>query len=161
MSKWYYTRDEVGKFTGKLTLMKKISNHIKLKLWFLAKVCVLAWLIVGGIKVGQHVTPVNTVYADREIIKEVRVKAPVMERIAKCEAGGQHGEKATGQVVMRSNTNKTVDIGKYQINTVWFKKAHELGYDVTTEKGNEDMAYWLYENRGTNDWYASRDCWAK
>jgi hypothetical protein len=62
---------------------------------------------------------------------------------------------------MRSNTNKSVDIGKYQINSVWFKKATELGLDITKEEDNEAMAYWIYENRGTGDWYSSQSCWSK
>jgi len=120
-------------------------------------------MFYGSFKAGQATTQASTTHANilvpTEVIKEVRKSAPVMERIAKCESGAKHIEASTGQVVMRSNTNKTVDIGKYQINTVWFKKATELGYDITTEKGNEAMAYWIYENRGTQDWYASASCW--
>ena len=85
---------------------------------------------------------------------------PVLERIAHCESStGQFGP--SGQVVMRPNTNGTVDVGEYQINTVWFKKATELGFDVTTEDGNERMAIWIYENKGTGDWSASQACWSK
>jgi hypothetical protein len=62
---------------------------------------------------------------------------------------------------MRANTNKTVDIGRYQINSVWNKKASELGLDLTIEADNEKMAYWIYENRGTGDWYSSEKCWKK
>ncbi len=102
-----------------------------------------------------------TVYAEREVVKEVKGHAPIMDKIAICESGGKHIDPATGQVLMRSNVNKSVDVGKYQINSVWYKKATELKLDVTKEADNEKMAYWLYENRGTGDWYASKDCWQK
>lgn len=118
-------------------------------------------LLYGAFFTGRVTTEPVKVFADKEVIVEVKSKSPVMERIAKCESGGHHIEKATGQVVMRSNTNKSVDVGKYQINSVWFKKATELGLDITKEKDNEEFAYWLYENRGTNDWYSSKACWSK
>lgn len=122
---------------------------------------VIALALLTSHYVGQVTVEPVKVYADREVVKEIKGKVPVMERIAFCESGGQHIEKKTGQVIMRSNTNKTVDVGKYQINSVWFKKAGELGLDITKEKDNEAMAYWLYENRGTGDWIYSKECWSK
>lgn len=114
----------------------------------------------GLFMIGRVTTEPIKVYADKEVIIEVKGKSPVMDRIAKCESGGKHTD-STGQVLMRSNTNKTVDVGKYQINSVWFKKATELGFNITREEDNEQFAYWLYENRGTVDWYPSKDCWNK
>ena len=96
-------------------------------------------------------------YIQAETPKEI---IPVLERIAKCESGSKQFDK-NGQVLMRSNTNRSVDVGKYQINTVWFAKATELGYDLTTEKGNIAMAEWIYANRGTGDWSSSSNCWKK
>lgn len=154
----YVTKFQVdGK---RLSLMKRISNRIKITLWRAAKVCVIAWMVVGGLLVGQHLTPANVVYADKEVIKEVEVNAPVLERIATCESGGKHLGKS-GQVIIKTNTNGTVDIGKYQINSVWFKKATEMGLDLTKEKDNEAMAKYIYANRGTGDWSASSACWNK
>ncbi len=72
-------------------------------------------------------------------------------------SASQYGK--SGQVLMTGNNDKTVDVGKYAINSVWYKKATELGYDLTTEKGNHDMAMWIYTNRGTGDWSASASCW--
>jgi hypothetical protein len=118
-------------------------------------------MLYGAFFTGRVTTSPVKVFADKEVIVQVKSKSPVMDRIAVCESGGHHIEKATGQVIMRSNTNKTVDVGKYQINSVWFKKASELGLDITKEKDNEEFAYWLYENRGTNDWYSSKSCWSK
>ena len=103
----------------------------------------------------------RTVYADREVIKEVEVKAPVMERIAKCESGGKHFAPS-GQVIVNVNNNKTYDIGKYQINSIWNKKATELGYNLYIEKDNEAFAMWLYRNYGSEPWSASKaNCWNK
>lgn len=119
--------------------------------------------VIGSIivvyKVGGIMNPA-TIYTKAEVIKEVEVSAPIMERIAFCESGGKHWDK-NGQVLMRSNSNRSVDIGKFQINTVWFTKATELGLDLTKEKDNEAMALWIYKNRGTGDWSSSSNCWKK
>jgi hypothetical protein len=96
----------------------------------------------------------------KEVIVEVTKKSQVMERIAKCESStGHYGP--SGQVIFNANNNGSVDVGKYQINTVWFKKATELGYDLTVEEDNEAFAMWIYDNRGTEDWYSSKKCWNK
>jgi len=125
-------------------------------------VSVVLGMIYGGFKVGQMTTEANITYAKEEIevIKEVPVKskALIMSKIAKCESNDKHYSN-NGQVVMRANTNGTVDVGRYQINSVWFTKATELGLDLTKEKDNEAMAYYLYETRGTEDWFSSKKCW--
>lgn len=64
----------------------------------------------------------SVIYEKVEAIKEVEKVPPVLDRIIKCESGNHHFD-SNGQVLMRSNTNKTVDVGVAQINTVWFKKA--------------------------------------
>jgi hypothetical protein len=130
---------------------------------------VLATLFVVGIGVGigyavsegKRASAHEVSIVDREIIKEIEVvKAPILDRIAKCESGNTHFDK-NGQVLMRSNVNKSVDVGRFQINSVWFKKATELGLDITKEEDNRKMAEWIYANRGTEDWYASKACWNK
>ena len=84
-----------------------------------------------------------------------------MERIAKCESGNNQFD-STGQVQLNANTNKSVDIGVFQINNkVWGKKATELGYDLMVEKDNRAMAEYIYETRGTEPWGASSKCWSK
>lgn len=137
----------------------------KIKLWFRRMVALSALggsvyglLVLGGLLFPQiHFQTV-------EAIVEVERPAAIMQRIAGCESQGSaklkgvHFDK-NGQVLMRSNTNKSVDVGKYQINTVWFAKATELGLDITLEKDNEEMAMWIYKNRGTEDWYSSKACW--
>lgn len=106
------------------------------------------------------------------VVEAAEVEAglpPVMQRIMDCESGGRMNGKpiegsathydSNGQVLMRSNNNHSVDIGIAQINTVWFEKASELNLDVTKEEDNVRMALWIYENRGTGDWYSSESCW--
>jgi hypothetical protein len=164
MTKIYQGRDIIGRFTcdGKrYTRWQLIVLKAKIAFKRLLLVSFVFGVIYGAFQVGRVTTEPVKVFADREVVREVKGKAPIMERIAKCESGGSHIDKITGQVLMRSNVNKTVDLGKFQINSVWFKKATELGLDITKEVDNEKMAYWIYENRGTNDWYASRDCWSK
>lgn len=85
---------------------------------------------------------------------------PVLERIMNCESKGQQFGKS-GQVLMSPNVNGTVDLGIAQINTVWFAKATELGYDLTKEEDNIKMATWIYENKGTGPWSSSAKCWSK
>ncbi len=101
-------------------------------------------------------------YADEKVItlSPSDIAYPVLDRIAKCESGGSH-YSASGQVLMHWNENKTVDVGKYAINSKWFKKASELGLDLTKESDNKAMALWIYQNRGTEDWYPSKACWQK
>lgn len=93
--------------------------------------------------------------------------AVIMNRIAGCESEwnrnsfGSHYD-AKGRVRRNINKNGSWDIGRWQINLeTWETKAHELGYNVYTPEGNEKMAYWIYNNRGTEDWYSSKDCWSK
>tara|TARA_B110000503_G_C6996901_1_gene349820 strand:- start:141 stop:665 length:525 start_codon:yes stop_codon:yes gene_type:complete len=110
------------------------------------------------------------VYTKAEVIKEVDTPAPIMDRIADCESGARtptgravkgsarHYAKS-GQVLMTGNDNHSVDVGKYAINSVWFSKATEMNLDITREADNKTMAYWIYKNRGTQDWYPSFNCW--
>lgn len=128
---------------------------------------IIIWILVlGGVYfLGARISS-KVVYeqVEIEVTKEVELEAPVLDRIAGCESQGNRNSKGThydtnGQVLMRSNTNRTVDLGKYQINTVWFKKATELGLDLTKEDDNKKMAEWIYANRGTGDWSASSKCW--
>lgn len=105
----------------------------------------------------------NVTYAVQEkvVTVESEKESPVLERIAKCESGGIHYDKR-GQVLAVGNKDKTVDIGKYQINNYhWGAKATELGLDLYKEADNKKMAEWIYQNRGTVDWEASRSCWNK
>ncbi len=97
---------------------------------------------------------------------------PVLKRIEMAESHGNQycnddaiarklcKPAAKGTVLMRANTNKSVDVGEYQLNNnAWGAKAVSLGYDITTPKGNEAMALWIYQNVGTGPWYSSSNNW--
>lgn len=128
---------------------------------FLRKV-IIAIIIISAFyatfKVGGIMNPA-TIVTTAEVIKEVEVKAPILDRIAKCESPTGHWKN--GQVVININRNGSYDQGKYQINSIWNKKATELGLNLMVEKDNEEMARWIYTNRGTEDWYSSKSCWQK
>ena len=147
------------RYTGGQAFKIKATRMIKRILTTGALTVGVAWIAVSFLHIG--LANAKTVQVEKEVIKEVRIKAPVMDRIAKCESGNTHLDPKTGQVLMRANTNKSVDLGRYQINSVWHKKATELGLDLTKDLDNEKFAYWLYENRGTEDWYSSKTCWSK
>lgn len=85
--------------------------------------------------------------------------APVLQRIINCESGGN--QFRDGQVLIAVNTNGTYDQGIAQINSIHNKEASKLGFDLSTEQGNIGYATFLYENRGTSDWYSSQKCWQK
>ena len=84
---------------------------------------------------------------------------PQMERIKMCESSGRHTDK-NGKV-LRGKVNPH-DIGLYQISEVyWLDKALSLGFDIYDEKGNEDMAVWIYTHHGAIPWKWSKKCWEK
>ncbi len=85
---------------------------------------------------------------------------PGMEKIAKCELGGTH-YRQDGTLVKNLIKNEVLDFGKFQINSAWEAKAASMGYNIYLPEGNEDFAYWLYNTRGTEDWYSSKHCWSK
>lgn len=117
-------------------------------------------MLYGVFTAGSMSTTAQTVFAEREVIKEVEViNAPVLDRIAQCESGGQH--RKNGQVIFKANTNGSVDIGKYQINSIWNQTATKMGLDLTKEEDNKKFAEYLYTNKGTQPWEASAKCWIK
>lgn len=127
----------------------------------------VAALYVAG-AIGATFNP-QIVYAD-----PIEVNPPVLDRIAQCESHTSHyctdalvakhmcPKGMVGQVLVRGNNNKSVDVGLYQINAdVWGATATAQGFNIFTEEGNTAMARWIYENKGTEPWYASSKCWAR
>jgi hypothetical protein len=146
------SRDNKGRFSS---LKKKLAKIAKRTMLVSASLSALGWAVVAG---AQYFP--STVYAEKEVIKEIEMQSPVMARIAKCESSNM--QMRNGQVVINVNKNGTYDMGKYQINSIWNKKAAELGYNLSVEKDNEAFAMWLYKNYGTEPWSASRaNCWNK
>ena len=133
---------------------------LKVKRFF---ILVLFWICVGAMgfgifMAGRYLYP-TTIYTKQEVIKEVDSRAPVLERIAKCESKNSHFA-TNGQVLVAGNTNKSVDIGRYQINSqIWGAHATEQGLNLFIEKDNEKMAIWIYKNYGTEPWVYSKKCW--
>ena len=142
-TKWQVFKFKVRKFIGRVVLLGLIG-----------------FVLWGAFKLGAELNPA-TIYTKAEVIKEVPIKAPVMDRIAVCESGGQHLDK-NGQVQLNANTNGSVDIGKYQINNkAWGKKATELNLNLFVEEDNKAMAQYIYETHGTEPWYSSKKCWQR
>ncbi len=156
------TNNELGRAYVKQSKSMKIY-HFKLKVksffkkllfWFIV-VCLFA----GIIQYFRWAYPTERVVV-KEVVVERAITYPVLERIAQCESGNKHfGE--SGQVLMMGNKNASVDVGRYQINSLWFKKANELGLDLTLEKDNEAFAIYLYKTYGTEPWIWSKKCWNK
>lgn len=143
----------------------KVSEFFKACVRFTAKVTFFSGIGYGLFSAGAYFNPVM-MYANSEVVVEkvVSTDAPIMDKIAGCESVGSPKSKGihfdkNGQVLVRGNTNRTVDVGRYQINSVWFGKATELGLDVFKEEDNKKMAYWIYHNYGSEPWYSSAKCW--
>lgn len=121
--------------------------------------------MIGGVgyaifMAGAYFNPVIT-YATQE--KEVLVKDDsfpvILQKICMAESGGKQF-KADGNVV-RGRVNPS-DIGYCQINEpIWNDKARQMGLDIYTEKGNKDMAKFIFENYGTDPWNSSKAGWKK
>ena len=125
------------------------------------KLKILLILAIGTIFLPNYVIHVEADEKPLEVITEpvnTGVDLPwQLEAIAKCESSNMHFYN-DGRIVMNKNTNGTVDVGRYQINSVHFKRATELGIDVYTEDGNTEFALLLYREQGTGPWYASKKC---
>ena len=134
----------------------KVKRFFKVLFWGL----VIAGVLITIYELGS-ITSNKVIYTKQEVIKEVPIKAPIMERIAKCESPTGHYGK-NGQVAVRGNDNHTVDIGYLQINSYyWGEKATELGYNLWIEEDNKKMGDWIYQNKGTEPWSSSKKCWNK
>lgn len=151
-----FNRNSAGKFVSKAWAKFVFS----LKLAFLGFVGVGMILAILQFKAMANGVTVNNTVQAAMVATSTPSDPPVMKRIAACESKNSQKGKS-GQVQMHVNTNGTVDIGLFEINTGWFSKATELSYDLTTEKGNHDFAMWLYANYGTEPWYSSKQCWSK
>jgi hypothetical protein len=58
------------------------------------------------------------------------------------------------------NKNGTKDVGYFQINTVHWQRALNLGYDVVNDKwDNLEFGFLLLKEQGTRPWNASKSCW--
>lgn len=133
----------------------RFSSFKKKTYWFFKRVFIGMGIVLTAVTLYIY-GGLNNPIVKAELIE---AETPILDRIAKCEAPGGHWKN--GQVVINLNNNGTYDQGKFQINSIWNKKATELGYNLAVEEDNEAFAKWIYANRGTQDWYSSAKCWMK
>src|ERR1700756_4309887 len=143
-SKWQIIKLKIGLYTKRVVLAT-----------FLASVG--GWVAGGAIAWAYHMRPV-TVFAEKIVQVQSSELPPVLQRIAKCESDGSQTAQ-NGQITYHSNSDGSLDIGRFQINLKYYgATATKLGYDLTNDADNEKMAEWIYANRGTSDWAASSKC---
>lgn len=153
-TKWQVFKYRVRKFFHTLSKVTVVTSS-------------LAIIILWSFQFGK----VNRVDAQDVVMPKQEI-APVMVRIAKAESLNSHyctdklikhklcKAQEKGQVLVRGNTNGSVDVGTYQINVdVWGADATKQGLNIFEEKDNELMAIWIYENFGTGPWSASYKNW--
>ncbi len=105
------------------------------------------------------VTAPNLNVVNQVITVAAKDVAPILHKICMAESSCQQFDK-NGIPTMHANTNGSVDIGKYQINNrVWGATARKLGYDLMTEEGQDKMATYLLENKGSGPWFSSSKNW--
>lgn len=136
----------------------KAIKFTKRTMTVMAVFCLMGWSAYFATKATKPVT----VYAEKEVpvTVEKMPDIPILNKIIQCESGGKQ-YAPNGQVLMKINTNKTVDIGVGQINSIWFKTASNMGYDLTKETDNRAFTLWLFLNKGSSPWSASSSCWSK
>ena len=136
--------------------MFRVKSFLKELLRKVTIVTALMLLATFIFLAGEWSKPEHVLGAN--VVKEA-INFPILEKIAKCESGGKQF-KSNGDVV-RGKVNMS-DVGKYQINEyINNDEARRLGYDIFTEKGNHDMAVYLFINQGTTPWNSSKACWSK
>lgn len=155
-----WPRTKQGKFTS---FKMRVKYAVR---WFMIRAgigAVATGLLFVGYAYADMMQPNLSAVNSAVMAAPVTEKtiAPILKQICKAESGCKQFRK-DGLPVMHANTNGSVDIGKYQINnSVWGAKAHELRYDLLTEEGNEAMATWILENKGSGPWFSSAKGWEK
>lgn len=150
-----------GRFDSLKAKLYRLT-HFSLK-WTAIFAAVAFTFLIGNLY-NQYVQ-MNTVSVAFADTKTVEAPINILSRIADCESGngkpGSASQFKNGQVLISINTNNTVDVGLYQINSIHFKEASALGYDLMTTAGNTAYAKYLFLNRGSGDWLSSAHCWQK
>lgn len=136
-----------------------------LKLFFMGSLGTI--LVLAGVMIDRSSTPAH-VSADAVENNEL---PPILKKIAQAESYNshyctieivkKHGCKSyeVGAVLYHVNTNGTIDVGKYAINSVHFATAVKMNLDVWDEEDNETFARHLFNTQGSEPWYASRKNW--
>lgn len=149
-TRFHQKRSKVGRFDS---FKASVKRAVRKTLQAAVVVAVIAFAFaIGG---AFYSTSTITVSANT-----IETPSPILDRIAFCESHG-HQLNPSGQVLLNVNTNGTVDIGKYQINSIHEAEATKLGDDLFTLEGNTAYAKYIYANKGTGDWASSQKCWAR
>lgn len=166
----YYRGVKTRKIYLHSTWYERLWINIKRGLWYgFSCTVAMAMVVVVALVYHQMNLPKVVSSAHAQEVKKINVP-PILLAIADCETGDrlpngkavkgtarQYGK--SGQVLMTGNTNKSVDVGKFAINSTNYKLATKLGYDLTTEEGNTKMALYLHKKNGVQDWRFSASCW--
>lgn len=88
--------------------------------------------------------------ATKQEVKEAVIEefGTKFAKIVECESNFRVNAKNV-------NTNKTVDSGIFQINSIHAKKAKSMGIDLNTIEGQFDYARFLISKNGYRDWVCS------
>lgn len=152
-------RDNKGRFTSIKNKAKKFFKSV-----LFVSICASA--LYGSAMIGSAMSVkvvTNTITQEIEVTKRL----PIQDRIAGCESEGNAKSKGShfdskGRIRKHANKDGTVDIGKNMINDYhWEAKAVELGFNIYTEKGNDQMANYIFAHQGSAPWSASSKCWNK
>jgi hypothetical protein len=143
-----------------MPFLKKYLGVPFIALLILAQVqlIIAAWAIEAKNIVAEVWANMDNTAYERTLVVEVEGPedpSVIMEKIAKSESGGTHYRK-DGTLIKNLNKNGTIDFGKFHINSAWEAKAASMGMNIYLPEGNDAFAYWLFENRGTEDWYSSK-----
>lgn len=153
--KWF-NRSENGRFSS---LYSKALNGYQ---WCFERALWSVFAITAFVVYFNYLPAQPTPLTIIEVVhaEQVEHTTPILDKIAECESGNVHFDPKTGQVLTVGNNNKTVDIGRYQINEhYWGEKATSLGLDLFDEEDNKEMAEWILANYGTEPWVHSKGCW--
>jgi hypothetical protein len=143
---------------------QRYSMYLAMFLWAVWGISGFALLTTSAAL--QGVAFAKEVYADymnpettyETIVITEKDPVKVLEAVAQCESQRRQYHK-NGSLVFGINTNKTIDVGYYQINTSNEPLARLKGWDIYTYEGNREMALYLYEKEGLKPWNSSRHCW--
>ena len=160
-------RNKLGQFCKEWSVQKKVAFGVMV---FCAVVPTsMHWGEKAWAEITREITYVAAPRAYADIVKPPKTTNEILNAIADCESGERKADGtavegsakqfyADGKVVKNFNKNKTVDIGKYQINTMHIVTAVRMDIDIMTEEGNHAFAEFLYKKNGTSDWSASKSC---
>jgi hypothetical protein len=166
-------RDRVGRYAVEkaeqgFSLAQRIEKwlYAVAKRWLfypfvMASVLLVALYVTGGYALGKYAEAkapkIQT--TERVLVVKDETLPKILVKIAECESGNKHFNSDGTVIVGRKNNE---DRGRFQVNRiVWGKKAKELGYNIDTEIGNQNMAVWIFENFGSEPWVYSKSCWGK